>query len=160
MHSYTSGSMIAFIFWGSFCLFIGAIFACVGSAFLLEIAFDFRSADVGEKAILGAASLGAGIYLMLVGRRFVWSSAYRVVVRDDGSLEFVALVRTQTLFASDLVAIERRFFPLPLRGTDPRDIAFRSLRGSAHVFHFDATETLIREVQAMNPSIAIRGSWG
>jgi len=149
-------------------LFLGILCGGIGVVFLIGSAPSLLGWVAGNGKVRAAA--GEGLLPVIVGLLAAWAGwgfgwrylgqyPYRLCLADDRSIEFQRVLRSLTVKASDIRCIERTVAKLNLEGHDAREIVVWHARGRVVIPYFEPVEQFIAHVVALQPGIAVRGTW-
>lgn len=100
-----------------------------------------------------------GVLLFAVGWRFAGRQPYALRVRSDGSIQMDRVLDRTTILAQEILGIDKVLGKLGVKGEDARQFKIRCSGGSMRVSYLADVECFIAEVQALTPTVEVRGTW-
>lgn len=142
-------------------LLAGGLFVVGGALWALGLmTVNGKSqAESPEDLTLVAVSMAMGSLTAYLGWRYAWRLPYEIRLKPDGTVELVRLAGKTRLQATEIRVIERAVARLGPEGEDSRELRIRHRRGCIPVTYFHEVERFIADVRAMNPRVAVKGSW-
>jgi hypothetical protein len=127
----------------------------IGGWFLAGGLFMVVTSGNPAAAVVGLV----GALLWIACWWFLCRLAHEARLHGDGAVEFVHLLGTRRVAASDIWIIKRGMVKVGVEDQDPRELRIEHRRGTNRLPYFPGMEQFIKDVQVRNPRVAVEGQW-
>ncbi len=158
---YRVGPRRDFIFIGALCGTVGALFfitSVLWSLGILTVNSKPSPADAKDWALV-IIGLGAGGVALAFGSSFLATRTYAIHVDDQGVMDFLRVLGTTSLHATDVHRLDKAVESIALEDHDPRILRVEHSGGVVWVPYFPEIEEFVAELTQRNPSIVVVEGW-
>lgn len=135
----------------------GLLFVTLGISAALGLPFlDVRESS---RLVVSVLPIAIGSVVAYIGWNHLVRQPWMVQTRADGSIAVYCAIGSTRLVASRIVALDRSRRKVGVEDEDARTLKIVHTGGAIPVAWFPGVEELIADIRALNPMVAMLGSW-
>ena len=146
---------------GSLFLVVGAPMVLISALWtlgVLTVNQKSRPESGGDWFLAIILALFGGVAVHF-GWRAIGRLPFAIRVMPDGSVEFQRLLRTTSIYAGDILQIEKVTATVGVEDEDPRMIRLRHVGGSILIQNFAEVDGFIDDLTRRNRMIVVKDGW-